>query len=371
MRKRILFFHFDLQGGGAEKVLINLLRNLDPEKYDITLKVIFGKGPNVNNIPKYVHYEKVFNRLVRGFTIVMKAFGGKFWYRLFVRGKYDIEIAYLETSPTRIIGGSTNKNSKKLAWVHTTLNDNYPYSKSFKNRKEAIDCYNRYDKILFVSQGTLDSFIKYLPEVTTPKEVVYNVNDYDYIKKLGQESLHDIILSKDALNICAVGRLISLKGYDRLIRSFYKVKKDTQRKMQLYILGEGEEHHNLEQLINDMSLSDDVHLLGFQSNPYKYMSKMDLFVCSSTIEGYSTVTAESIALGVPVLTTECSGMDEILHKGRYGLIVPNNEGAIYDGLNNLVNCPDMLDGYKQAISDDCNYTTAAFVEKYEQLFDSL
>ena len=60
MKKKILFFHFDLQGGGAEKVLITLLNHLDFDKYDITLQVIFGVGPNIKHIPKQVHFKSVF-----------------------------------------------------------------------------------------------------------------------------------------------------------------------------------------------------------------------------------------------------------------------------------------------------------------------
>lgn len=369
--KKILLFHFDLQGGGAEKVLVNLINHLDHTKYDITLRVLFGIGPNLKYLPQYIHYQPIFKTLFRGMPTLLKIFSGKTLYRLFVKEKYDIEIAYLETLPTRIISYSTNAKSKKLAWVHTTMNESYRYPRSFRNRAEAIKCYNNFDKIIFVSQGTKDAFNHYLPNVKTPKEVIYNVNDYDMIKKLSKEPIDDVILSKDYLNICAVGRLILLKGYDRLIRSFDKVKKETQRNMQLYILGEGEERKNLELLINDLSLSDDVHLLGFKNNPYKYMSEMNLFVCSSTIEGYSTVVTEALSLGVPVLTTNCSGMDEILSNGKYGLIVNNDEVSLYQGLKNLIETPSLLLDYRDAIVKDNNYTTQAFVKKYEQLFDSL
>ena len=146
-KKKILFFHFDLQGGGAEKVLVNLLNFLSPDKYDITLRVLFGVGANVKDIPEHVHYKPVFKHIFHGLPAILKLISGKFLYRMFVKEKYDIEIAYIETSPTRIISYSTNNNSKKIAWVHTTFNENHQHSKSFRSIDEATKCYNNFDKM--------------------------------------------------------------------------------------------------------------------------------------------------------------------------------------------------------------------------------
>lgn len=370
--KNILIFHFDLQGGGAERVLVNLLNHLDPTKYNITLRVLFGVGTNLKQMPPNVHFRPVFRKLFRGLPTILKIFSGKFLYRLFVRNKYDIEIAYLETLPTRIIAYSTNTESKKLAWVHTTMNEKYPYARCFRNLREATNCYNKFDRILFVSQGTLDAFNRYLPDVNAPKSVIYNVNDYDIIKELAKEPIENGVINSSHFNICAVGRLIKLKGYDRLIKAFARVKQEEKYlDAELFIIGQGEEQNSLEALIEDEDLSQSVHLLGFKDNPYKFLAKMDLFVCSSTIEGYSTVVTEAISLGVPVITTNCSGMDEILHDGKYGMIVNNDDESLYQGLKKIIASPDLLIKYRESISKDNTYNTESFVERYEQLFDEL
>lgn len=370
--KKILFFHFDLQGGGAEKVLVNLLNHLDSTKYDITLRVLFGVGTNLKLLPPNVHFQPVFKKMFRGLPTILKLFSGKFLYRLFVRDKYDIEIAYLETLPTRIIAYSTNTESKKLAWVHTTMNENYRFPPSFRSADEATNCYNKFDSIQFVSQGALEAFNCYLPKVNTSKSVIYNVNDYDMVKKLAEEHVENGMINSKNFNICAVGRLIKLKGYDRLIKAFARVKQEKKDiDTELFIIGQGEEQNSLEELIADEGLSQSVHLLGFKSNPYKYMAKMDLFVCSSIIEGYSTVVTEAISLGVPVLTTNCSGMEEILHDGKYGMIVDNDDKSLYQGLKKITDSQDLLIKYREAISKDSTYNTQAFVERYEQLFDEL
>ena len=96
---------------------------------------------------------------------------------------------------------------------------------------------------------------------------------------------------------------------------------------------------------------------------------MDLFVCSSYIEGYSTAVTEAITLGVPVLTTKCSGMNEILQEGKYGMIVPNDEASLLEGLKELIVDSNKIDEYRQRIAAGKKMTT--FVAKYEELFDTI
>lgn len=112
-------------------------------------------------------------------------------------------------------------------------------------------------------------------------------------------------------------------------------------------------------------------MLGFDNNPYKWIAKMDLFVCSSEREGYSTATSEAVALGIPVLTTKVSGMDEILKNGKFGLIVENNDNDVYHGLKTLVSNPRLISKYKKTISQQPKPTTQSLIENYENLFDNI
>ena len=136
----------------------------------------------------------------------------------------------------------------------------------------------------------------------------------------------------------------------------------------LYILGKGEEYEMLRVYVDEHRLSN-VYLLGFQSNPYKYVSKMDLFVCSSYKEGYSTAVTESIILKVPVITTDVSGMDEILQDGKYGLIVPNDTDALYDGMLQMISHPERIQFYKDELKRQSNQQDR--VKQYEEFLDTL
>ena len=368
-KKKILIFHFDMQGGDAEKVLINLLQHLDYSKYDITLHTIFGAGVNMKDIPQEVHVKYVFKKVFRGFSSLMKLLPPKFWHWLFIKDKYDLEIAYLESSPTRIISGG-NKKTKKIAWVHTTLSKDKKILKAFRNDKEATMCYNKFERIVFVSNNTLKEFCKCLPNVKSEKIVIHNVNDYDRIYKKAIEPC-PLAISPERINIIAIGRLIKLKRFDRIIQAISQLKKEGISNIHFYLLGKGNEQENLSQLIKNKDVVDQVSMLGFDNNPYKWIAKMDLFVCSSEREGYSTATSEAVALGIPVLTTKVSGMDEILKNGKFGLIVENNDNDFYHGLKTLVSNPRLISKYKKTISQQPKPTTQSLIENYENLFDNI
>lgn len=371
MKKKILFFHYDLQGGGAERVLVNLLKFIDHTKYDVTLKTIFGAGPYVEAVPEQVKFSSVFTHEFRGFNQIMKIFPGRFLHWLFIRGHYDIEVAYLENSPTRIISSCPDPKTKKVGWVHSAFKHRETPIAGFRDDKEMIKAYNRLDGLVFVANRSKECFEKLFPEVRVPMRVIHNVNDFDQIQALAKEPI-TIDLDKDSLNLCAVSRLIPVKGYNRLIDAFYRLKSDGLiGNVKLYFLGKGEERDNLQRSIYEYGLEQNVKLLGFDPNPYKYLSKMDLFICSSYREGYSTATTEAIALGIPVFTTDCSGMEEILEHGKYGMIVPNDDESIYLGLKELLTHREKIDQYAANIKAYSNMTTQALVDEYEKFFDSL
>lgn len=371
MKKKILFFHYDLQGGGAERVLVNLLKFIDYTKYDVTLKTIFGAGPYVDAVPESVKFCSVFKREFRGFNQIMKILPGRFWHWLFIKGHYDIEVGFMENSPTRIIAACPYTDTKKVGLVHSAFDNRETPIAGFRDEKEMIDAYNHLDVLAFVAQRAQECFKCLFPEIKVPMKILHNVNDFTQIIELAKESI-PFRLDDKCLNLCAVGRLILVKGFLRLIDAFHRLKTEGLiDDVRLYILGKGEERENLQRSIDSYGLSQNIKLLGFDPNPYKYLSNMDLFVCSSYREGYSTATTEAIALGIPVFTTDCSGMEEILENGKFGMIVPNDDESIYLGLKDLLTHRDKLSQYAANIKSFSNMTTKALVDEYEKFFDSL
>ena len=174
------------------------------------------------------------------------------------------------------------------------------------------------------------------------------------------------------LKIVAIGTLYYIKGFDRLLRCLKKLKDEGLR-FHMYFVGDGEQHGELEQYVKDNAMTGDVIFYGYQKNPYQYMSKADLFVCSSISEGFSGTVSEATILGIPTLTTRCSGMDEILGKNNeYGIIVENNEEALYEGLKDLMINRDKLALYKEKVKDRSSFfSTESTVHCVEKLIDTI
>ena len=113
-------------------------------------------------------------------------------------------------------------------------------------------------------------------------------------------------------------------------------------------MGEGTDSEKLVLYINLHHLETCVRLSGFHTNPYPYLANADLFVCSSRAEGYSTVITEALILGLPIITTRCAGMQELLgENGEFGLSVDNNGTSLYEGLKTLLSSNTCLMHYKQ------------------------
>ena len=162
---------------------------------------------------------------------------------------------------------------------------------------------------------------------------IYNPIDKKEILEKSQEKI--TIKKGKKIRIVTVGRLEHQKGYDRLIKALGIIKKETSN-FQVWILGEGSMRQELEELIHINNLENEVKLLGFIKNPYPFIEAGDAFVCTSRAEGYSLVIAEAMILGKPVLSVDCSGPNELLEYGKYGVLIKNTDEEILRMLNSLI-----------------------------------
>ena len=348
MKKKILFLVESFAGGGVEKVFIDLINNMDITKYDITVMSIWDYGVRKKDLRKDVKYKSIFPN-IKGISRVFHNFveksSGKLLYKLGIRERYDIEIAFIEGRATKIIGASTNKESKKIAWVHIDLSQGHWTGKVFKENIELEkNYYKKFNDIVFVSNSAKEGFIKLFGDDFEKMHVKYNpIIAHDVIKR-SEEEVTDIVKPKDKKLLVTSGRLVSQKGFDNLLEACNKLNKDGFN-YELWILGEGWERTNLENLIEKYELNN-VKLLGYKDNPYKYIKQGDIFVCSSRNEGFSLVIAEAMLLGLPVISTNCAGPNELLNYGEYGLMVENNKDDLYKGIVKLLNNQELLINYK-------------------------
>ncbi len=363
--KKILFLIHDLGQGGAEKVLVNLVNNMDPKQFDITVMALFGGGVNEQFLAPHIRLVICHKRMLRGNSHLMKLCSPKQLHKKYIKEAYDVEISYLEGPCARIISGCPNPDTKLISWIHVEQHDRKNLSAAFRSEKEAKACYDRFDRTVCVSQTVREDFCRILA-FEKPCVVLYNTVESDKILQNATAPAPKL-QEDDKLRLIAVGSLKPSKGYDRLLRIVNRLHRSGYG-IHLYILGIGPLQKELEQYIEGEALSDTVTLLGYDTNPYKYLAKCDLFLCASHAEGFSTAATEALIVGTPVCTVEVSGMKEMLGEhNEWGLVTDNEEDALYQGIKSLLDNPTLLAHYKtQAQIRGTTFHTGHTVKAVEQ-----
>ena len=257
-------------------------------------------------------------------------FSPSLYYQLFIRERYDVGIAFIEGYATRFMSGAP-KGMKKIAWLHTDIENNHWTDVSFRSQEEEKACYHVFDKIVCVSAVVE----KKAQEILGVENIVVLHNPIETWKI---EELSMIMVGKDPgkVRMVSLGSLIPVKGYDRLIRVVKRLR-DEHFEIELLILGEGRERNNLEILIADNNLDNIISLMGFVDNPYPILRSADIYVCSSYAEGFNTAITEALVLGRAIVSTEISGVREQLgENGEYGIITENSEDGLFQGLKKMM-----------------------------------
>ena len=367
MIKILFFIDTTLASGGAEKVLRELVNNMDQSQFEITVHTLWKEDAEKYLAPG-IRYRYIFDRKTtwnaRRFQIE-SALG--LTYGLHLADDYDIEVAYLEYGPTKVLAGSSNKKAKKVAWIHCNLLKEIRDLDGFVKKTEKW--YSKYDQVVCVSQTIQDGYRKLFAD--QPESVkLYNTVDDTAIRRKAAAQL-PAEHSKRKLTVATIGRLYPVKGYDRLMEAHLRLIRDGVDH-DLWILGEGPERPAMERYIADHGLENSVHLLGFHSNPYPFMREADVIVCSSYSEGFSTMVTEALILGKPVVTTPCSGMDELLGDSEFGLITADSTEGIYEGLKKMLDDPALRKHYADAAAVRGEaFSKEKLVGQTEQFFRSL
>jgi len=381
--KRMLIVANGLEGGGAEKVLITLINHLDPSQYDITLYSMIACDQDRLFQSRSVRYFYFFEKSVPGDhwlrrflkklsnklkLLIFENFPAHWFYRLFVSGQYDIEFAAIEGYATKVVSGSPNLTSRKIAWVHTDLLANHWTDIVFKRPEAEAQAYRRFDKIVCVSEQVKESVVS-LFGATETAEVLSNPLDGDEIRQKSLEPFDMPSAVDGRIKIVSAGRLVEQKGYDRLLK-IHKRLMEAGLKHDLWILGEGPQRSHLEGYIRQHHLEGSVRLLGFQANPYPYMKQCELFVCSSRAEGFSTAVTEALILGLPVVATRCAGMQELLGAfNEIGIMTENNDDALFEGIVSLLKDEKKRSLYKQHAKERAKaFELQSSIKAFEEVF---
>lgn len=362
----LLFVLPSLEGGGAERIVCNLMSILDKNIFDVNLFLFTNKGV----------YWELLSEDVKVFFGSRDNDGNKIEIlkKLYqVSKNVDIIIGSMELMPTYLsvlVGKLLNK--KVIGWVHinidSILNDKNGVIKFLHKNILLKLFYNKLDKIIAVSNGAKENISKYLNSKNRNRiECIYNPIKINEIREKSKEKIEEEL---EKPFIMGIGRLEKQKNFILLIRA-YKILLDRGIKHNLIILGQGSQKEYLISEVKKLKIENKVRFLGFKDNPYKYLNQSDVFVQSSIYEGLPTVLIESLALGIPVVATNCpDGAKEILNNGEYGILVKSNSvEKLAEGIEILLKNKQLYKNFqKKSIQAIERFDSNLVLKNFEKIF---
>ena len=361
-KKKILFFMWSFSlGGGAEKILSTIVSNLDQKKYDIDILEIehFDKGyepvpDNVRILKALQDYRQP--RWLRALLWRLRIYFPRLTRRLLVKDQYDVEVSFTIMNPPLLF--SKRKEVKKISWIHGSIEEFLTDSSKRESHKRQLDAA---DTIVGISKKTSNSIKEVYPEYSEKLITVYNGYNFESILEKSREMI-DIEIEPQS--ICTIGRIEENKGSDRVVEVI-RLLHQQGKKYHLYFIGAGDMEEELKKRVRDYHLEDYVHFLGYKKNPYQYLSKMQVLLSMSKQEGFPGVYVEALSLGVPFVSTEVGGAEELSQEGRFGKIVESNQEAA-QAIENYMTAASNFDA-NEASQFIQQFTIAKQIEQVEKL----
>lgn len=348
-KNSLLFVMNSMNTGGAEKSLINLLKNFNFNKYIVTLLLVNCSGDllgevssKVNIISLYKNNAGIVRRLL-GF--IYRKLGWHLIERLYVRwkvrGNYHAIISYMEGAPLKYHSYVTDRAIKNLTWVHTDLKLHGCDERIFTFDHQ-LSAYKAMSDIVFVSKTVRDKFA-ILFNFNGSFHVLYNIVEMEGYSASIEKKRNNI------LTVISVGRLVEVKAFDRIVR-VAALAKDNSYKVKFVIVGDGPLRNDLERLVKNLNVGDYVQFVGAVSPPYDLMINADIILITSIVEGFPLVVMEAFALNKPVIATRFSAASEVLNDGEFGMLSNHDDHSIFEAVHYFLSNPKELDVYGEKAS---------------------
>ena len=384
MKKRLLFVIDSLGSGGAEKSLISILPLIDYTRFDVDLIIFARGGVYEKYVPKEVniiHYELYDSNL---WGIGKKALchallspqlrlnknrhGAEIHWRTMHRfyhefpGEYDAAIAYQQGVPTFFIATKVNAK-KKLAWINADVfaaGYDMEYCRPF---------YEQMDFIVAVSNKLQNLLCTKTPWMMDRLTCVYDIINPDVIVSLAKKTVQDMTVSRGDIAIVTVGRLTRPKNYLLAVNAA-RILKDKGLKFKWYFVGEGEMRTSIESKIDEYDLQEQVRLLGFKENPYPYMAKADIYVQTSSFEGFGLTIAEAKILHRPIVSTNFDVVHDQIEDGKNGLIADMTPECVAEKIIELVHNESLRKRIIKSLEKEDNTTSTTEILKFNTLIEA-
>lgn len=391
-KTKVLIALYSLTCGGGEKALVNMLNSLDPQKYDITLQLFRNEGANLQFVPQHVKLaDPLFpngfpsktqriERLIKNFDLAgivkslyyyIKSRGSNARARAWYEWKsvepfckrnqevYDVAVAAMHGLSTYYVF-DTITAKRKICWIHT----DFSKISKFKQEQQYFESANN---IVTVSEQCYNSFKSEYPMLNNVV-MLYNLNCPDLIKSMAnQRSKDECFPDNFDWHFLSIGRIIALKGFDMLVDAANGLKSKGVS-FAWYILGQGNEEHNLKDKAKALGVDDRIFFIGIDPNPYPYIKHADIIVQTSRYEGKSMVLDEAKILNKPIVSTSYDSVyDQIEHK-HSGYIVPISSKGIENGIYEMITNSQLMNSLSEKLSKTENRQDA-LIKDYDSLLE--
>ena len=369
---RIVFVHDQLVCGGTDQALFDLVQLLDKEKFEVSVFAQKPGGPwdqkfkdaGIRVIYDYSCRSATWNPVVKLGNVVKKLRTAKAYRRngrnlldVCIPEGFDIIVSY--SMWDHVLCGFSPR-AKSVKYLHGNMQTNAQFRELILRDRELLP---QYDRIIGVSQLATDAFIK-ATGIRNGVHTCFNPMNSAYVHRLAEEPVD---LPQDLPLICAVGRLSSEKGFERLI-VIHKRLVEAGIAHRLVIVGDGEDREYIRRIVNAVDAQDSVILAGYQLNPYPYMKQSKFVVCSSFTEGLPVIAMEALCLGVPLVSAVPS-VQEIFGEESCGLITDNDNQSLLEGIRKMLTDEEFYQKIKNGAQHRSQYFDGQrMVREVEQIF---
>jgi glycosyltransferase involved in cell wall biosynthesis len=333
--RSILFFLPDLNGGGAQRTVVNLVNHMDRESFRPLLVLGSSKGPYREAVRADVAVAELGKERVRSAVLPLarriRALDPDALFAPYPDADVALWMAreMAMCKKPMVLRESNHRTAEDVDW-------------GFLKRHMVQRAYRRADRVVALSEGVRQDLLQRYglrPEVV---RTIYNPVDLESIRKRCLESPPPDAfqgVKEGTLRLIGIGRFVRQKGFDLLIRAVSVLR---EQPIHVTLLGEGPERGSLSRLAEELGIGHLVAMPGFQENPFAWMRQADIFVLSSRWEGFGHVIVEAMACGVPVVAASClSGPDEIITDGTDGILfAPESVERLAESILRLLKKPE-------------------------------
>ncbi len=390
MKKKLLFVNGHLNVGGVENSLVNVLKSIDYQYYDVDLVLFEELGNYATEVPADVNI--IFYDLSKSLGPIRKCIVDNIkmrnWFALCLRfifilekilgvrslslaralfkhhPNYDCAIAYRVGFCTDFVGYIMN-SKKKITWWH---HGSYEYSQQQTKRLRAT--YEKFDRVIAVSESSKEMLMKNIPGIAKKIATVPNIiNIKDILYKADQDEGVEIRSNKE-ITLLSIGRFSPEKGMVNCVLTCKKLI-DSSYKIKWYLIGDGPQRTEIVNCIRELGLEDNIILLGAIANPYPYIKQAQIYVHPSLVESLSITVLEAFTLNTPVTVAKSMGPMEFVHNNENGLLVEPNPDGLYEGIVRLINDQNLYSRLQQDKNEVLkNYSPEVIMNKFYGLIEA-